>query len=211
MAAAVADAGPAGFTPAGATAILIRADHPEDSADSMRPCVLPRPLLARLRARCEAVAARAPDRLVRAAGGGPYLARWYLYPAAAARRADAARPALYLHGFHDSDVGHLHDHPWPSLSVIVRGEYIEHVPADRRHPAGATRARRRRPGDVVLRRARSPHRIEIPAGQERPVLTLFAVGRRRRAWGFWCPRGWRDGPAFKRTAAARGEPAGGCE
>lgn len=177
----------------------------------MRIARLPRWLTHRLQRRLAATAAGEPHRLVRYASGTPYLARWYLYPAAAARRADSTRPALYLHGFHASDVGPLHDHPWPSLSVIVSGEYIEHVPASQRRPAGATRALRRCPGDVTLRRAGSPHRVEIPPEQRRPVLTLFAVGRRRRRWGFWCPRGWRDGPRFKRIARERGSPAAGCE
>lgn len=179
--------------------------------DSMRLARLPAPVVTWLRRRLARVTARAPDRIVWAAAGGPYLARWYLWPSARARRVNASRPALYLHGFHDSDIGHLHDHPWPSISIIVDGECIEHVPLDARDPAGPTRALRRRPGDVTLRAACSPHRIEIPRDQSPPILTLFAVGRRRRAWGFWCPRGWRAGPDFKRVARIRGDPAGGCE
>jgi len=177
----------------------------------MRLARLPAPLTRYLNRRCAALAARTPDRMVNAAAGTPYLARWYIRPPAPQRRADAHRPALYLHGFYDDDVGHLHDHPWPSVSVIVAGEYIEHIPAHGAPPNGPTRAVRRRPGDFVVRRARSPHRIALLTDQTLPVLTLFAVGQRRRDWGFWCAQGWREGRAFKRIARERGDPAGGCE
>lgn len=154
---------------------------------------------------------RGPDREVRDTDGTRYLLRWYLYRAAGPHRPTGDGAALYLHGFLASDIGRLHDHPWPSASLVVRGEYIEHVPADSGNPGGATRALRRRPGDLTIRSARNPHRIEIPAGQTTPVVTLFAVGRRRRAWGFWCPRGWREGRAFKQIARERGEAGAGCE
>lgn len=178
----------------------------------MRVLRLPSFVIRRLRARCDALMqARPADREVRHTDGTVYLRRWYLYRGAGPDRPTGEGRALYLHAFHGSDVGRLHDHPWPSVSLILRGEYLEHIPADPRAPAGATRALRRRPGDLIVRRARDPHRIEIAAHEPVPVVTLFAVGRRRRDWGFWCPHGWRDGRVFKELARRRGDRVAGCE
>jgi hypothetical protein len=36
---------------------------------------------------------------------------------------------IYLHHFLKSDYDRaLHDHPWASLSIILKGEYTEHTP-----------------------------------------------------------------------------------
>lgn len=177
----------------------------------MRVMHLPPFVTRRLCRRCDAVMrSRPPDREVHHTDDSRYLLRWYLYRGAGPDGSTGAGPALYLHGFHDADVGRLHDHPWPSVSLILRGEYIEHVPADPRAPAGPTRALHRRPGDVIVWRARAPHRVEIAADEPTPVVSLFAVGRRRR-WGFWCPQGWRDGPAFKAAARRQGDRGAGCQ
>jgi hypothetical protein len=103
----------------------------------------------------------------------PYLLRWYVIP---------RNPFLcvYVHKFlRDDDDRALHDHPWPSVSVLLRGRYVEQTDAGRRlYTAGA----------VVLRRATHAHRVELPGGV--PAWTLFVAGPRVREWGFHCPRGW---------------------
>ncbi len=178
----------------------------------MRVLRLPQWLTGWLARRCDRVrAGRSADRVVRDGTGAAYLRRWYLYRGAGVFRPTGEGAAAYLHAFHASDGPKLHDHPWPSVSVILRGWYIEEVPIDARVPGGGTRRRVRRPGDVTLRRAASAHRIELPARADRPVVSLFLVGRRRRAWGFWCDRGWRDGPTVKRRQRAGGHPGAGCE
>lgn len=183
-----------------------------NNRNPMRILRLPYFITRRLRGRCDALMrSRPPDREVHHTDGTRYLLRWYLFRGAGPAASAGAGRALYLHAFHGSDVGRLHDHPWPSISLILHGEYMEHVPADPRAPAGPTRALRRRPGDVIVRRARDPHRVEIPADEPVPVVSLFAVGRRRRRWGFWCPQGWRDGPAFKQAARRQGDRGAGCE
>ena len=122
--------------------------------------------------------------------GGPYLARWYvvrqgqrwlrLTPEERLHhldvhdpRSDGAGRNVFVHRFTASDDERaLHDHPWPWLTVILSGQYLEHVPADPRNPAGATRVRRRRQGDVVwCRQAQRAHRIEVIDGE--PAVTLF--------------------------------------
>lgn len=103
---------------------------------------------------------------------------------------------------------HLHDHPWPFVTVILRGGYIEHRPLFRRFPesyqAEPTIAHWRCPGAVLFRRARSRHRIDLPlAWQERvdgprrfyrTAWTLFIFGPRAQTWGFYTAEGkvpWR--------------------
>lgn len=176
----------------------------------MRVLRLPRWLTERLARRCDrALANRRPDRVVRDGAGRAYLGRWYLYRAAGRPVGQGA--AAYLHAFYASDGPRLHDHPWPSISVILRGCYVEELPVDARQPGGPTRRLTRRPGDVTVRRARSAHRVELPVRADPPVVSLFLVGRRRRAWGFWCDWGWRDGPTAKRLEHASGRSGAGCE
>lgn len=51
----------------------------------------------------------------------PYLTRWHLIPRNRWFN-------LYLHKFvHGDDERALHDHPWPSASLLLEGRYIEHT------------------------------------------------------------------------------------
>lgn len=118
----------------------------------------------------------------------PYLLRWYVLP---------RNPILnvYVHKFlRDDDDRALHDHPWPSVSILLRGRYVEQM--DGRDLLGRpARVRKVRSWKwwrlfgppVVFRRATHAHRVELPAG---PAWTLFITGPRVRDWGFHCPRGW---------------------
>jgi hypothetical protein len=131
----------------------------------------------------------------------PYLLRWWVIPRNRFFN-------IYLHKFlRDDDDRALHDHPWVSLSVILRGGYIDHMP---------DRAKRRRPGRFVFRRAVQAHRIELHRtyprfGEENiPAWTLFITGPRIREWGFHCPQGWRHWKDF--TAPGDSSRVGkGCE
>lgn len=117
------------------------------------------------------VARRAPDFVI---GGEdrPYLRRWWLIP-----RNPIAN--VYLHEFLRSDDDRaLHDHPWPSVSVILRGGYVEHT------PDGAFIRLR---GDVVARKATALHRVELGSNS---CWTLFLTGPRIRQWGFQCGDRW---------------------
>lgn len=120
---------------------------------------------------------RPPDFII---GGreNPYLLRWYLLP---------RNPFfnVYLHRFLRSDDDRaLHDHPWTNLSVILEGSYTEHTIL----AGGIHKRTLRKAGDIVLRRAKSAHRIELSHG---PCTTLFVTGPKVREWGFHCPdTGW---------------------
>lgn len=131
----------------------------------------------------------------------PYLRRWHIAP-----RGEG--PSCYLHEFLRSDDDRaLHDHPYESVSIILRRGYLEHVP-------GQAVPIRRNVGDVVLRDATTPHRVELlagPAGTP-PISawTLFLTGPRVRDWGFHCPNGWVPWQVFTdaRDAGAIGR---GCD
>jgi hypothetical protein len=140
---------------------------------------------------------RAPDVIIGGAEN-PYLKRWHLTP-----RGD--HEAVYLHHFLRSDDDRaLHDHPWPSLGVILEGSYLEHVPGN---------VILRAEGDLVRRAPEDAHRVELLRdrnGREEPVWTLFLVGQRVRDWGFHCPKGWVHWRDF--TSGEHGELVGrGCE
>jgi hypothetical protein len=148
---------------------------------------------------CAIAESRAPDQVI---GGEdrPYLRRWHITP-----RGNG--PAVYLHQFLRSDDDRaLHDHPWPSVGLILHGAYLEHEPGQ--DPWMMTA------GMLVQREALTAHRVEllrdVPGAPEKPVWTLFITGPRIREWGFHCPQGWVHWRDF--TAGEHGETVGrGCD
>lgn len=140
---------------------------------------------------------RDPDVVI---GGSdhPYLYRWHVIP---------RNPIfnIYLHEFLRSDDDRaLHDHPWVNMSILLDGEYYEHVPNEGGVPRfykndveaaayGYTSIKYRRPGYVYFRKPSQLHRVELKKnilGNEIPVWTLFVTGPRIRQWGFACKKGW---------------------
>lgn len=134
---------------------------------------------------------REPDRFI---GGrdDPYLLRWYLIPRNRWLN-------VYYHVFKRSDDDRaLHDHPWVSVSLCLRGEATE---------IDAQGARIITAGQWRFRRAKYAHRMMLHAGE---CHTLFVTGPRVRDWGFWCPKGWRHWQEF--TSGKNGETIGrGCD
>lgn len=111
---------------------------------------------------------RAPDFVVPG-----YLERWFVVRS---RRWGC----IYVHRIIGSDDDRaLHDHRSWNVSVVLAGWYLEHL-------AGETKAGRRG-GDVIARRATTPHRISIAT---KSVLTLFLTGPHQREWGFVTEGGW---------------------
>lgn len=114
-------------------------------------------------------------------GKVPYLRRWFLKPKV------EGEGNIYLHNFLRSDFDRaLHDHPWPSTSILLDGSYIEHL-ADGSAPV-------RNAGDIVTRHATDAHRIELINGQ--PTWSLFITGPKVREWGFHCIEGWTHWTEF---------------
>lgn len=135
---------------------------------------------------------------------GPYMLRWYLFP-----RNHFLN--LYLHKFlRDDEDRALHDHPWWFISVMLRGSYWEIMPV----PGDSAGWVRRDAPSVAFRRAEHKHRVVLlksgPKGQPQPCWTLVLTGRKKRTWGFWCPRGFVPWQEF--TAADKpGEVGPGCD
>lgn len=122
---------------------------------------------------------RPPDFIV---GGwdNPYMLRWWIIPRNRFFN-------IYLHKFlRDDEDRALHDHPWPSLSIIIKGGYLEHLQNGSMRMCGRF--------TTIFRRSTHRHRIELfkPANRpchERnglPAWTIFITGPRIREWGFWC-------------------------
>jgi hypothetical protein len=133
------------------------------------------------------VTRRAPDFVI---GGAerPYLRRWWVIPRNRFLN-------VYLHEFLRSDDDRaLHDHPWSNVSILLRGNYVEHTIA----AGGVEFAQQLRAGQIRVRPSgKFAHRIELTNG---PCWTLFITGPRYREWGFHCPRaGWVH---WKRFTAA---------
>lgn len=131
-----------------------------------------------------------------------YLERWHLFPRNRFFN-------VYLHKFSGSDDDRaLHDHPWSSLSFLLKGNLREHFIGRRyRYTNGALgdsyKIKRFRP---VYRKAEHTHRLEL-RGRE-PAWTLFITGPKVREWGFLCASGWRH---WTLMSTSDGKPIGGCD
>lgn len=109
---------------------------------------------------------------------GDYLHRWYIIPRNRFFN-------IYLHKFSGSDDDRaLHCHPWYSVSLLLKGEMIEHSFKGVRHIPRFF---------PIFRTAKFAHRLELVQG---PVWTVFITGPRIREWGFYCPSGWRHWKVF---------------
>lgn len=103
-----------------------------------------------------------------------YLLRHYLLPRNKILN-------VYLHRFYGSDDARaLHDHPWYSASIVLKGNLIEHLPDNHSRVIS--------PGKLTVRGPKFQHRIELPAGTT--ATTLFCTGPVLRTWGFICADGW---------------------
>lgn len=88
--------------------------------------------------------------------------------------------AVRVHEILRSDAGRdPHDHPWPYLTVILRGGYFE----TRYDDEGFVTGRKwHGPGSVMFRPAKSWHRLDVPPGTT--ATTLFITGPKAQRWGF---------------------------
>jgi len=129
---------------------------------------------------------REPDKII---GGedDPYLKRWHIM----------RTPwfSIYLHQFLRSDEDRaLHDHPADSMSFIIEGSYLEWLECKTETDRVMTLTYRPRRAFIpIFRRAETMHRVQLRLDgdfKEIPVWTIFLFFRRRREWGFACPKGW---------------------
>lgn len=91
---------------------------------------------------------------------------------------------VFLHRFFGSDEDRaLHDHPWTSISLILQGRYLEHMPGGKSVIRSA--------GDILIRAGEDAHRIELVDDPvTHPTWTLFSTAGKSREWGFHCRDGW---------------------
>ena len=108
----------------------------------------------------------------------PYLTRYYLF----LKERKWFPFNIFLHNFHKGDPDDLHDHPWPYLTIILKGGYWEHTETGRRHW--------RAPFSFRYASPRSLHRIELEPGTD--VWTLFIPGPQLREWGFVDKGEWKQ-------------------
>jgi hypothetical protein len=109
----------------------------------------------------------------------PYLERYYLF----LKERDSFPFNIFLHKFLKGDPDDLHDHPWPYVTLILKGGYHEWVPEfnDQGEKIGEIR-HWRGPGHFRVSPADSYHRIELESGVT--CWTLFMPGPHRKEWGF---------------------------
>jgi hypothetical protein len=115
----------------------------------------------------------------------PYLERYYLF----LKERKRFPFNIFLHKFLKSDPDDVHDHPWPFLTVILRGGYWEWTPQfnSQGQKIGEI-AQWCNPGSVRWASAGQYHRIEIDP--EVTCWTLFMPGIKQRDWGFLVRNQW---------------------
>ena len=122
-----------------------------------------------------------------------YMERYWLIPY---QEGDRQQIAARIHHILRSDNDReFHDHPWPYLTVLLRGSYTEVTPVyDRSGIFVEERRVRYEQGSVLRRAAKSWHRLEVEPGQT--VWTLFITGPYQQRWGFMLNPAnkvyWRD-------------------
>lgn len=149
---------------------------------------------------------RLPDKII----GGyetPYVLRWHMF------KKDWL--SGYLHKFKRSDDARaLHDHPASSMSLIIKGGYIEWLEVkDKEGKVLYHTYKVRKPFRPIFRKATTMHRIQLYCdpvnGREQEVWTLFFFFRRWRNWGFRCGQRWVPWQVFC-DPANPGEIGRGC-
>lgn len=129
-------------------------------------------------------------------GDAIYLRRWWIIPR-------NKKFNIYLHHFIQSDDDRAnHDHPWWNISIVLRGQYFEHV-------EGHYIRRHRGRGAIVFRRATLAHHVEL--WNEEPCWTLFITGPVKREWGFHCPTGWVHWKKFVQQLPDGNKAGPGCD
>jgi len=96
---------------------------------------------------------------------------------------------VMIHALESPDeTRHLHNHPWPFMTVILRGGYDQLWAASLEEASQAVATgtqpvtKRMRPGSIGRMNRHQFH--AIAKLHRRPTWTLFAIGPRGGVWGF---------------------------
>ena len=114
-------------------------------------------------------------------GQKPYLIRYYLF----LKERKWFPFNIFLHKFLQGDPDELHDHPWPYLTIILKGGYWEVTPKGRFW---------RGPGSFRFATPKSLRRVELEKGIH--AWTLFIPGPKIRDWGFIVNGKWMQNEKY---------------
>lgn len=120
----------------------------------------------------------------------PYLERYYLF----LKDRKNFPFNIFLHSFKKSDPTDLHDHPWPYMTIVLKGGYWEWIPKyknGRKSIIVGEEKVWRGPGHIRTCAADSYHRIELDPNVKE-CWTLFIPGKQKRDWGFLTHRKWKN-------------------
>jgi hypothetical protein len=107
----------------------------------------------------------------------PYLERYYIF----LKDRKWFPFNVFVHKFLKSDPDDLHDHPWPYMTIILKGGYWEYTRANVVPTwKGA--------GQIRFGHSTDYHRIELEPDVE--CWTLFVPGPKMRDWGFLVGNSW---------------------
>jgi hypothetical protein len=117
-----------------------------------------------------------PDRQT----GEDYMHRYYLF----LKDRKKFPFNVTLHKILKSDDPIYHDHPWPYMTIILKGGYWEHTPIfNSKGQVFADIQKWRGPGSIIIRKANEYHWLEMDENVG-PATTLFFMGPQQRDWGF---------------------------
>ena len=115
----------------------------------------------------------------------PYLERYYVF----LKDRTWFPFNIFVHKFLKSDPDHLHDHPWPYFTLILKGGYYEWIPYyDKDNKKMTEICKWRGPGHFRICKATSYHRIDLNPAVT--AWTLFIPGPQKREWGFLVRNKW---------------------
>lgn len=126
---------------------------------------------------------------LRHADGSMYMERYGLF--------ETTHLSARVHHICTEDIDRvLHDHPWPFISVVLRGGYTEKLPSSFfpcfSNGREKTHERIRTRGSVAYMPANGRHKISYV---QPDTWTLFIYGKFVQDWGFYLPVGkvfWKD-------------------
>lgn len=151
-----------------------------------------------------------------------YLRRWYLIRIP---RLFSIRIHHILQPDTDRDP---HDHPWPFLSILLKGSYVEKWATREDYLIGLLESINKMRKEMVYQNyatnwngwTRTIKRINVHTTKhihqiirfKKPggVWTLFLTGREGRQWGFQTPDGWIPWPEYIESGRTLGADPGEC-
>jgi hypothetical protein len=109
-----------------------------------------------------------------------YFRRWYMIPRNRFFN-------IYLHHFFGADpTEQLHDHPWWSISILLKGGYVENqLP----HDSDVVNVETFNAPTMTIRKPEDAHQLKLLM-HNKSCWTIFITFNRVREWGFYSKDGW---------------------